>query len=134
MSKIKVKDIEGSSEDVLAFCNAGGIDISSYINSPEKIKASLKSVVISLIAFVVFCCVFPFIGEGYPKIRAVLSIITLSTAFVSVGLIYMFCKNKTLSTFVVVAELIVFGLAQNIYTTEYVVKKAEQHIEKMEGK
>ena len=40
MSKIKVKDIEGSSEDVLAFCNAGGIDISSYINSPEKLKAS----------------------------------------------------------------------------------------------
>ena len=87
-----------------------------------------------MIAFVVLCCVFPFIGEGYPKIRAVLSIITLSTAFVSVWLIYMFCKNKTLSTFVVVAELIVFGLAQNIYTTEYVVKKAEQHIGKMEGK
>lgn len=42
MGKIKLKDIEGSNEDVVKFINESGLDIGDYLNSARKIKVSFQ--------------------------------------------------------------------------------------------
>lgn len=134
MSKIKVKDIEGSKEDVVAFFRDGGVDLNSYINSSRKIEVPVYYIIGFSIAFIIFLCIIICLSDEYVKIKAVLSILALACAFINVAFIYMSWKNKTLSSFVIIAELILFGLSHSLYTPKDVIDKAEDFIERLEGK
>lgn len=128
MGKIKVRDIEGSNEDVVRFFNESGLDIGDYINSARKIKIPLWSIISTSALFFVTICIITILGSGYEKLRNILILFSIALAFLNLCIVYMAWKNKTIAGIIALAEIILFSISLNIYSPKEVVKKIEDKI------
>lgn len=128
MGRIKLKDIEGSNEDVVKFFNESGLDIGDYINSARKIKIPLWSIILTSVLFFVTICVIAVLNSEYEKLRAILILFSIALAFLNLCIVYMAWKNKTITGIIALAEIILFSISLNIYTPKEVVKKIEDKI------
>lgn len=129
--KIKIRDIEGSQEEVIGFFEKSGLDIGDYLNSAKAIKVPFYSIVCSSVAFLLFACIASFTEEG---LQTVFIILSLAAAFTNIGLIYMSWKNKTLTGIIALGEAMIFAIALHVYTPKEVVDKVEHNIESFEKK
>lgn len=128
--KIKIRDIEGSSEEVINFFKKTDLDIGDYMNSAKNIKIPFCAIVIASILFVVLLCIITVLDDDV-KIKKILVIISVAVAFVNTALVYMSWKNKTLTGIIALGEISIFAMSLNVYTPKEIVKKAETQIEKM---
>lgn len=128
MGKIKVRDIEGSNEDVVRFFNESGLDIADYINSARKIKIPLWSIISTSALFFVTICIIAILDSEYEKLRNILILFSIALAFLNLCIVYMAWKNKTIAGIIALAEIILFSISLNIYTPKEVVKKVEDKI------
>ena len=130
--KFKVKDIEAESkDDVISFINQTGLNISEYLNTPEKIEIPFKAITITSLFIVLICCSLFWIEDA--KWRGVCTILFIALSILNICLVYMGWKNKLLAGIVALGELILFVIALNIYTPKEVVHKIETHIPHQEN-
>src|SRR3712207_7507075 len=73
--KIKIKDIEGTQDEVLGFFKNSGLDIGDYLNSAKSIKIPLCTIICASIVFLLSICIASCIDNG--KAQTVLTIIAL---------------------------------------------------------
>ncbi|WP_333615552.1 hypothetical protein [Bacteroides pyogenes] len=128
--KIKIKDIEGTQDEVLGFFKNSGLDIGDYLNSAKSIKIPLCTIICASIVFLLSICIASCIDNG--KAQTVLTIIALAAAFTNLGFIYMAWKNKTLTGIIALGETFIFAIALHVYTPKDVVHKVEDKIEKLQ--
>lgn len=128
MGKIKLKDIEGSNEDVVKFINESGLDIGDYLNSARKIKIPFWSIILTSVLFFVTICIIAVLNREYEKFRIILILFSIALAFINLCIVYMAWKNKTITGIIALAEIILFSISLNIYTPKEVVKKIEDKI------
>lgn len=128
--KIKIKDIEGSRDEVIGFFQKSGLDIGDYLNSAKAIKVPFYSILLCSAAFILFVCIASCVSGDAQTIFTILS---LAVAFANIGLIYMAWKNKTLTGIIALGEALIFAIALHVYTPKDVVHKVEQSIEKYEN-
>lgn len=131
-NKIKLKDIEGTQEEVLGFFERSGLDIGDYLNSAKIIKVSFWYVVCASVLFIIFSCIASCIDNAH--IRTIFIILSLACAFANIGFIYMSWKNKTLTGIIALGEMFIFAISLHIYTPKDVVNKIEDRISKYEKK
>lgn len=125
--KFKVKDIEAESqEDVVSFINKTGLDISAYLNSPQKIKVPFWTIIVTTILIILISSALFWIEDV--KWRGVCTILFIVLDFLNLCLVYMSWKNKLLTGMVALGELIIFVVSLDIYTPKEVVNKIENHI------
>lgn len=129
-NKIKIRDIEGTQDEVLGFFEKSGLDIGDYLNSAKTIKVSFWYVVIASLLFIIFSCIASYIDA--PKIKTIFTILSLAFAFANIGFIYMSWKCKTLTGIIALGEMFIFAIALHIYTPKDVVSKIEDSINKYE--
>src|SRR3712207_7239988 len=55
--KIKIKDIEGTQDEVLGFFKNSGLDIGDYLNSAKSIKIPLCTIICASIVFLLSICI-----------------------------------------------------------------------------
>lgn len=130
--KFKVRDIEGSKEDVISFIGQTGLDLSNYLNSEDKIKVPFWSIVLASALVLIFACCMLLVEN--PSLKGVFTLLFVALSFVNICLIYMSWKNRLLAGIVAFGELILFVLALNIYTPKDVVDKIENHVTQQESK
>lgn len=130
--KFKVRDIEGSKDDVISCIGQTGLDLSNYLNSEDKIKVPFWSIVVASTLVLIFACCM-FLVENL-NLKGVFTLFFVALSFVNICLIYMSWKNKLLAGIVAFGELILFVLALNIYTPKDVVDKIENHVTQQESK
>lgn len=129
--KIKIKDIEGSGEDVVELFEKSGLDIGDYINSARKIKIPLWSIATVSVLFFIVICVIAVMGDSAPKVKTVLILLSVALASLNICLVYMCWKNNTLTGIVALAEVILFSLSLYIYTPKEIIKKIEDKANKI---
>ncbi|MBR0166120.1 MAG: hypothetical protein IJQ13_04500 [Prevotella sp.] len=129
--KIKIKEIEGSQEEVIGFFQKSGLDIGDYLNSAKAIKVPFYSIVACSVAFLLFVCIASCLEDN---IQTIFIILSLAAAFANIGLIYMAWKNKTLTGIISLGEALIFAIALHVYTPKEVVNKVEHNIENFEKK
>lgn len=130
--KFKVRDIEGSKEDVVSFIGQTGLDLSTYLNSENKIKVPFWSIVVACVLVIIFACCMQLVEN--PSLKSIFTLLFVALSFVNISLVYMSWKNKVLAGIVAFGELILFVLALNIYTPKDVVDKIENHVTQQESK
>lgn len=129
--KIKVREIEGTQEEVLGFFEKSGIDACDYLNSAKKIKVPLYTIIAASVSFIVFSILAGIVANQ--DWLMVFTILAIATAFTNAGLIYMCWKNKTLTGIIAFGEILILALALHIYTPKEAIKKIEDKIEKYEN-
>lgn len=130
--KFKVRDIEGSKDDVISFIGQTGLDLSNYLNSEDKIKVPFWSIVVASVSVLIFACCMLLVEN--PSLKGVFTLLFVALSFVNICLIYMSWKNRLLAGIVAFGELILFVLALNIYTPKDVVDKIENHVTQQKSK
>ena len=129
--KFKVKDIEGSQEDVIAFFNQSGLDVSSYLNSSGKILIPFWSIVSIAISILIIASLILLIDNV--AVKGVLTLLFVALSITELCLVYMSWKNKVLTGIIAFGELLLFIISLNIFTPKEIVTKIEDRIPRQEN-
>lgn len=130
--KFKVKDIEGSKEDVVSFFNQAGVDPSSYLNSSNKIVIPFWSIIVIVSLILIVSCAMLLIKNE--DVKGVFTLLFIALSITELCLVYMSWKNKVLTGIIAFGELLLFVLSLNIFTPKEVVHKIENQITHQEEK
>lgn len=125
--KLRVKDIEGSKDNVINFFKEQGLDVCDYLHTTKEIKIPLISIIIVSILFMMCLTLIMIFGENTILVK-ILTIFALALGFINISLIYMSWKNCTLTGIIAFGELIIFAVTLNIYTPKEVIKKIEDKV------
>lgn len=119
MDKIKIKDIEGSQETIIAIFNENGLDLGDYIKCNKKINVPKHYIILNLIAYLIFLILLMCPTSNF--INRIFLIFNCFLLFLGIAFSYAKWQNKYLIIIEIVAGLILLALALNIRTPDDII-------------
>lgn len=127
--RIKIKDIEGDSEDIRDLFLSNNCNLAEYLEIPNHISFNLRWLIGCVCLYIVVLCILWNIPSDYIICYKILMLLSIALAVLSVVLVHAKYKNYALSFIAIIGVLILYLIAANIYTPEEVAKKIERHVD-----
>lgn len=123
--KIKVKDIEGDSEQIKNLFKDSGFDLNSYLNVRPLLKIHIAYVIISSVLFFSLTCLIwiNVFNADWTKIATLGSILLLGVTLILVHYKYAMPSITWISFGI---GLCLILLALNVYTPKELMKRLEE--------
>ena len=95
--KIKIKDIEGDSEEVIRLFSSSDCSLSEYLNANKPIKIPLIAIGILVVVFFIINCVLWILPMEYEATRKILILASFLLGGIGTIMVHMnwkkFCNN-----------------------------------------
>lgn len=126
--KIKIKDIEGDSEEVIRLFSSSDCSLSEYLNANKPIKIPLIAIGILVVVVFIINCVLWILPMEYEATRKILILASFLLGGIGTIMAHMNWKNFVITFVTAITALLVLTISMNIYTPEEAAKKVEKGV------
>lgn len=126
--KIKIKDIEGDSEEVIRLFSSSDCSLSEYLNANKPIKIPLIAIGILVVVFFIINYVLWILPMEYEATRKILILASFLLGGIGTIMVHMNWKNFVITFVTAITALLVLTISMNIYTPEEAAKKVEKGV------
>jgi hypothetical protein len=127
--KIKIRDIEGDSEEVIRLFNSADCSLSEYLSAHKPTKIPFKAICGVVFVFFLLNCALWILSNDYPSVRKVLILASFILGGGGTIMSHMNWKNPVVTTITAITALLVICVSMDVYTPEQAVKKVEQGVQ-----
>ena len=95
MGRLKIKDIEGETEELTKFFADSNCSLEEYLNPNKTPKINVAVLIVTMVVYVIFACVLFCLPKEHIIMTKVLTIICFMLAGLSVIFTHLYWRNTT---------------------------------------
>lgn len=107
MGRLKIKDIEGETEELTKFFADSNCSLEEYLNPNKTPKINVAVLIVTVVVYAILACVLFCLPKEHVIMTKVLTIICFMLAGVSVIFTHLYWRNTTAT---IIAGAVFFGL------------------------
>lgn len=132
--KIKIKDVEGDSEELAKFFAAADCRLQDYLDVKENPKVKGWMVIVAGVLFLILSILIWVLPPEYTIIIKVLTLTDLFTLIVETVLIQLYWDKGLVTVIFAIGAILVMLVAENVLTPQEALEQAEQKLENHQSK